>query len=308
MLQPRVIIFMATYNGQRYLAEQLDSIVAQTHNNWVLCVSDDGSKDDTLQILKSYQKRVGEDVFFIHSGPGNGYAANFLSLLHQQNTKGDYYAYSDQDDIWEPHKLQHAIDWLSSIPADRPALYCSRTKLVDEDLKKIGCSPLFEKTPSFLNALVQNVGGGNTMVFNHTALEVLRAAKKDIPIIAHDWWTYLLISGAGGAVFYDAYPTVYYRQHSANLIGSNNGWLARFNRIQMLFEGRLKQWIDVNTQALLSIQEVLTEDNKLILNQFVVARNRTLIPRVVQLSQLGIYRQTLLGNIGLIMGALLKKI
>ena len=299
---------MATYNGQRYLAEQLDSIVSQTHTNWELWVSDDGSEDNTIEILKNYQRSFSDNRLFIESGPRNGYAANFLSLIHKETNNGSYYAFADQDDIWEPNKLQHAIAWLNTIPAERPALYCSRTILVNEQLKNIGYSPLFKKTPNFLNAMVQNVGGGNTMVFNHSALKLLRETNTNIPLVSHDWWTYILVSGADGAVFYDAYPLVRYRQHSANLIGKNTGWSARLSRVKLLFKGSFKNWIDMNAEALCGMSNVLTPNNRSILNQFILAKNSAFIPRMIKMSKIGLYRQTFLGNIGLIIGTLFKKI
>jgi len=214
MLHPKVIILMGTYNGQRYLEEQLDSICAQTHKNWELWISDDGSSDNTGQILKDYQTRLGEHVLRIFSGPRKGFSANFLSLVCNENLAGTYFAYSDQDDIWQPSKLQKAVSWLNTVSDETPALYCGRTKLVNEHGEAIGFSPLFKKRTGFLNALIQNIGGGNTMAFNFSALNLLREAGEAINIVAHDWWTYMVVSGAGGVVFYDPNPTLDYRQQA----------------------------------------------------------------------------------------------
>ena len=299
---------MSTYNGQAYLSGQLDSIGTQTYKNWELWVSDDGSIDNTLQILKDYQNRMGEHRFFIYSGPRKGFSANFLSLICTKNSDADYYAYSDQDDIWAPDKLQQAINWLKTISKEIPALYCARTKLVNKHGKGIGSSPLFKKNPSFLNALVQNVAGGNTMVFNRAALNLLRTAGDKINVVAYDWWTYLLVAGAGGVILYDPLPSLYYRQHENNLIGSNVGWRARYRRISMLFKGSFKRWNDININALLSVQHLLAEDNRSVLNQYIEARESGLFFRLRAIQQLGIYRQTFLGNIGLITAALFNKI
>jgi glycosyltransferase involved in cell wall biosynthesis len=311
MLHPKVVIFMGTYNGERYLAEQLNSICSQTHKNWTLSVSDDGSNDNTRNILQDYQHRLGENMLFIKSGPCKGFSANFLSLVCQNNInniEGYYFAFSDQDDIWQPKKLQQAVKWLNTIPEEVPALYCARTRLINQDGTFIGRSPLFKKNPGFLNALIQSVGGGNTMVFNKTALNLLREAGENINIVAHDWWAYMVVSGAGGVVFYDPESTLLYRQHDKNLIGSNIGWRARLNRVLMLFNGRFKQWNEINFQALLSIKHLLTEENKAILMKIIAARNTGPISRMMTIQQLGLYRQTLLGNIGLKTAALFNKI
>lgn len=306
--RPTVAILLCTYHGQHYLAEQLDSIAAQNYANWAVWVSDDGSWDDTHVILESYRENWGIERLSIHPGPAKGFAANFLSLTCRAGIQADYYAYSDQDDIWEADKLQRAIDSLSSVPEDVPALYCSRTRIVDEDNRDVGFSPLFTKLPSFPNALMQNIGGGNTMVFNDAARNLLCEAGADVNVVAHDWWVYLTVSGCGGKIFYDAYPSLRYRQHGANLVGTNSNWSARFGRIRMLLRGAFRNWNDRNIQALQRLRPRLTTENRQILDQFAAARERWLLPRVAGLMRSGVHRQTLAGNLGLILAAILKKI
>lgn len=301
MHEPRVTILLATYNGARYLAEQLDSIVQQTHKNWDVIASDDGSSDQTQQILNHYNIPIA-------NGPGQGFAANFLSLISTVNTESAYYAFADQDDVWMRLKLEQALAWLQSIPEELPALYCGRTQLVDEYLQVIGYSPLFKKKAGFLNALAQNIGGGNTMIFNRAALNLLRQTKSHQDIVSHDWWAYLLVSGAGGVVYYDAEPTICYRQHGANLVGSNSNWLARCYRVRMLLQRRFKHWMDLNSKSLFAVAHLLTPENKRVLEQFEQARKGWFFSRLIQIKSLGIYRQTILGQMGLLIGALLNKI
>lgn len=304
----RVAILLCTYHGQHYLAEQLDSFAAQTHQNWEVWASDDGSEDDTHAILEDYQSRWDVGRLSIHFGPAEGFAANFLSLTCNASIEADFYAYSDQDDVWEADKLTRALQWLESVPADVPALYCSRTRLVDAANNEIGVSPLFTKAPSFANALMQNIGGGNTMVFNNSARKLLREAGENKSVVTHDWWAYMVVTGCGGRVFYDSKPTLRYRQHGGNIVGTNANWAARLKRICMLFQGRLKHWNDCNISALLTLEHRLTPENRAILQRFADARGRSLIPRLIHLKRSGIYRQTLLGNIGLIAAAILGKI
>lgn len=304
----KVIILLATYNGEDFLVKQLDSLIAQTHTNWELWVSDDGSTDATIALLHDYQQRLGVDKVHILSGPRKGFAANFLSLIGTKQANGDYYAYCDQDDEWEPTKLEKGLQWLDSLDKSKAALYCSRTKLVDEQGMELGYSPLFTKAPSFLNALVQNIAGGNTMIFNHTALDLLRTASDKALIVSHDWWTYLVVTGAGGLVYYDPQSLINYRQHSANLVGSNSDWQARFARIFMLFQGRLRQWNDMNIKALLDAKHVLTPENRTVLHNFAKARDSSFFLRPIKAKLLGIYRQTFFGNVGLAIATLFKKI
>ncbi|STX50229.1 Spore coat polysaccharide biosynthesis protein spsA [Legionella busanensis] len=298
---------MCTYNGERYLVEQLNSIVNQTHDNWELWISDDSSTDNTLHIISDYQHRYPGKLY-LFNGPKKGFAANFLSLIFRIDKIGDYFAYADQDDIWDLSKLTRALNCLETKPQSIPTLYCSRTRLINEQGQEIGFSPFFHKDSGFRNALVQNIGGGNTMVFNYIAANLIKLTNKDASLIAHDWWTYLLITGAGGETFYDAYPTVNYRQHQANLIGGNRGWRARINRIKRLFQGQLKLWIDKNIEALLPLEDILTKENRLILHKFISARNSALILNVFKINRIGLYRQTSLGNLGLFVGSLFKKL
>lgn len=305
---PKVAILLCTYHGQHYLAEQLDSFAAQTHDNWEVWASDDGSKDDTHAILEAYQQKWPKSRLSIHFGPKEGFAANFLSLTCKANIDADYYAYSDQDDVWAVNKLARAIDWLESIPQNTPALYCSRTRLVDAENNEIGLSPLFSNPPSFANALTQNIGGGNTMVFNNAARMLLREAGENLPVITHDWWAYIVVTGCGGQVFYDAEPTLCYRQHENNLVGMNATWSARFNRIRMLWQGRFRHWNCINIAALRTLSHRLTPENLEVLERFARAREMSLIPRLIHLKRCGIYRQTFFGNLGLIAAAIFRKL
>lgn len=305
---PSIGILLCTYHGQHYLAEQLESIAAQTYPNWKLWVSDDGSQDDTHAVLERYREKWGAERISILRGPGKGFVANFLALVCDAGVKADFYAFADQDDIWEADKLQRAVGRLRVIPKAQPSLYCSRTRLVDAGNRDIGFSPLFRKPPGFANALVQNIGGGNTMVFNHAARLLLCEAGADVSVVTHDWWTYLVVSGCGGAVIYDSYPSLRYRQHNGNLIGMNSSWMARLMRYRLLFKGQFRRWNDENIRALHRLAPRLTPQNRAVLSQFMRARNRWLVPRLVGMKRAGVYRQTVLGNIGLFAGALARKI
>jgi glycosyltransferase involved in cell wall biosynthesis len=304
----RVDILLCTYNGQTFLPSQLDSIASQSVENWRLWVSDDGSNDQTLAILHGYQQKWGSDKLTVLTGPKKGSTANFLSLSCRSEITSDYYAFSDQDDIWQPDKLECALNWLAAIPPEIPALFCSRTIIVDDENRAIGLSPLFTKPPSFANALIQNIGGGNTMVFNHTACKLVREVGADVNAVVHDWWLYMLVAGCGGRVYYDDKPSLRYRQHAANLIGKNSGWRARLVRVFMLLTGGFKDWNDRNIEVLMRIKPLLTDENSKILEQFATARKQPLFPRLAGLRKTGIYRQTLMGNIGLVVGALLNRI
>lgn len=305
---PRVTILMCTYNGERFLSQQLDSIARQTYRNWDVVVSDDGSTDATLEILRQYSEAWGEGKLTVRQGPKRGFAANFMSLACDAPAQSGFYAWADQDDIWQDIKLEVALKSLRHLPMDIPALYCARTELIDDTGAIIGCSPLFARPASFSNALVQSIAGGNTMVFNGAARALFRTAGAHLDIVSHDWWAYLLITGAGGRVIYDHAPTILYRQHDANLIGSDMGARARLVRLRMMFSGRFKGWNQRNIIALESVRSRLSEESQLTLDMFQKARKSLGLARFIWLSRSRVYRQTRWGNLGLILAAVLNRI
>ncbi|WP_084591495.1 glycosyltransferase family 2 protein [Gilvimarinus agarilyticus] len=299
-----VAILMATYDGQEFLPEQLSSLQSQTHQHWSLWVSDDGSSDNTLNILKEFQAEHSKTPLNITHGPQQGFASNFLSLVCNQNIQADYFAFCDQDDIWEPQKLERALTKLADVPDGIPALYCSRTALICEKGTLIGTSPLFQREPCFANALVQSIAGGNTIVINKAARELLSQVGM-VDIVSHDWWAYLMVSGSGGKIIYDDYTSVRYRQHSQNLVGGSVSAAARFRRVHMLLRGRFKHWNDRNISALVKAEHLLTEESHAILQQFKYAR-RHWLRAPWHLHQSGIYRQTPISSTALYVAAAMR--
>ena len=307
-MNQQVAILLCTYQGEKYLAEQLNSFTAQTYPNWTLWISDDGSTDSTLSQLSAFAQQHNPGQVTVRAGPRRGFVKNFMSLICEPTLLADYYALSDQDDIWHADKLERAVNWLRQIPEGQPALYCTRTELINDAGQRIGFSPLFSRPPAFANALMQNVAGGNTMVMNHSARELLREAGADVDVIAHDWWVYIVISACGGQIHYDGQPSLRYRQHGDNLIGANAGLGARLVRIRMLFQGHLKLWTDQHIHAITPLLPKLTPANRRIFDRFISARQRSLLPRVVGIKRSGVYRQTVLGNLGLLAAAVSNRI
>lgn len=300
---PLVAILLCTYNGEKFLREQLNSIKSQEHKNFTLWASDDGSNDNTLKILNEYRNLWGEDRLTIYAGPEKGFAANFLSLICNPHIEADYYAFADQDDIWEPNKLSHGIKHLHKLPKHRPAIYSGRTCFIDEQGKKIGYSPLFKKQPGFGNALVQSIATGNTMVMNRAARDLI-CEIGETPIVSHDWWAYILITGVDGTFIYDPQPTVLYRQHESNIVG---GSIKLNARLKKLLSSQFKEYNTINAIALKQAYTHLSSENKLIFKRYNIIRTRAIIPRLTSISRSDIYRQTLIGNIGLLAAIILNK-
>ena len=302
---PHIAVLLATKKGANHLEEQLRSYIAQTFENWSLHVSDDGSSDDTIDIIKRFAAANGR-LQTLREGPHLGHAQNFLSLAQNNSIAADYFAFSDQDDIWYPDKLERAVSSLTGISSTLPALYCSRTEIVDEHKNTLGLSPLFQKRPSFQNALVQNIGGGNTMVFNRAAKRLFETRTAG-DIVTHDWWAYQIITAVGGVVQYDPLPSLKYRQHGGNVLGANRGIQAKLGRVFKVFEGQWKEWNDRNVSALMEFSDSLTESNRLTLEHLIASRNADFLPmRLYRLKQSGVYRQTLLGNCGLVAASVMR--
>ena len=306
-----VAILLGTLHGHRYLREQLDSIGQQSHKSWSIYVSDDGSDERTLSILRDYQELLGASRFLTVQGPAKGFTINFLSLACNRDIDATYYAYADQDDIWDADKLKQAVSWLQSVPVGIPALYCARTRNVDAENRELGFSKLRTRLPAFANALVENIASGNTMVFNHSARDLLKTAGPLVTVAAHDWWTYLLVSGCGGIVFYDPKPSVRYRQHDANLIGSSNRLTSLqeiLSHVGKLLNGQFRHWNEANVAAVRDMRGHLTVENQVQLDAFSQARQGRLLARLAALAHSGVYRQSWVGNVGLIAAAVLKKL
>ena len=304
----RVAILLCTYNGSRFLDEQLASIAAQDYPNWTLVVSDDGSTDNTLVMLEAWRATLHTPRLTVVKGPARGFVANFLSFIANPSVVADYYVFADQDDIWETDKISRAVAWLDTVESTVPALYCARTRLVDSENREIGFSPLFVREPTFVNALVQCIAGGNTMAFNESTRRLSAESGVTCDVVSHDWWLYLIVTGCGGRTHYDQYPTVRYRQHADNLVGSNSGLRSRFDRVRQLFCGHFRAWSDQQVAALQKIKPRLTRENLELLKIFEIARQQGLFPRLAGFMRCGVYRQTRLGNLGLFAAAIFKKI
>lgn len=301
-------IILCTFNGAQYLNEQLSSIADQKYKNWRLFVSDDGSTDQTKELLYAFRDRYTEDKVVIIEGPKQGPTKNFLSLINLVYQQCEYFAFCDQDDIWRPDKLSRATAILSAAIDNHPLLYCSSTAYISQSGNYLQGSYIFKNPPSFKNALVQSIAGGNTMVFNKVAASILRKTPLTINLEAHDWWTYILVMGCGGQVYYDSHPTVDYRQHSGALVGENQTLLAKLIRIKKLLDGRFRVWNDQNIKGLEILSNQLTSENLITFSWFQKLRSKSLLMRVYAFFRSGIRRQTIIGSIALFLAALLNKI
>jgi glycosyltransferase involved in cell wall biosynthesis len=304
---PKVTILLAARNGAEFIRQQLESYRAQTYPNWELVVSDDGSSDGTLALVDEFAKTVSQPVVILR-GPQKGFWQNFVSMVRSPEVSGDLFGYSDQDDVWFDHKLADAVAWFEQIPQDEPALFCTRTQLVTRQGEPMGFSREFKRMPCFANALVQNLGGGNTMIFNVASRLALQKTPMEAQMVAHDWWTYQVITGVGGRVHYDPRPSLAYRQHGENVFGKNVGIQARLTRALGLMSGQMAQWNEINVELLNQVRDELRPENVAILDIFARARAAWLPRRMSLFWQSGVYRQTAIENLALNLAAVFGRI
>lgn len=220
-------VLMSTYNGEKYLREQLDSIVTQDCEQFgkaglTLKIRDDGSSDGTQEILQEYTEKYPDKISW-YQGENVGVIRSFFDLLCQADDS-DYYAFSDQDDYWMPEKLTRAIEKIEEMDYDKPLLYCCRPKLVDAQLHTIESAinrpPM---RPAFQNAMIENIGTGCTEVFNRNLYKLVRKQLPEFTVM-HDWWLYL-VATCFGDIYYDETPYICYRQHGGNVVGTKTGHL-----------------------------------------------------------------------------------
>jgi len=216
-------VLLSTYNGERYLGAQLDSVLAQDVSGLSVLVRDDGSRDNTVALLERYAAK--HSSIQLLRGENIGFAHSFMRLLEGSSAAAQYIAFCDQDDVWLPGKLSRGIDALRRSAESLPALYCSRLAVVDERLSRLGFSRIPRRGLSFQNALVENGIAGCTMLLNQSARQVLLRAMPET-LIAHDWWVYLIVS-AFGTVSYDPEVRILYRQHGSNVFGLRLGSVRR---------------------------------------------------------------------------------
>ena len=243
-MNPKVAVLISTYNGEAFLAAQLDSLLAQTGVEVEVFVRDDGSSDVTLAILERYARHWPQLARPI-TGPNLGPAASFMSLLAAAPEGFDGYAFCDQDDVWLPEKLARAMSGLAG--ADGPALYCSRVMCVDRALRPLGPAPI-KRDGRFEHLLFENIAFGVTVVMNPAAAALVRARPPSSGFIMHDWWCALAVSGFG-AVIYDPQPRVLYRQHGQNQIGQAPGRVGEWARLARLFARAPRRFWPVHAQA-----------------------------------------------------------
>lgn len=223
LIQPKVIVLLSSYNGAKYIEEQIKSILEQKYVNVELIIRDDGSNDGTVELLMQYAKLRNITVL---TESNVGFVNSFLKLM-EFAPDSDYYALADQDDIWYPDKLHRAVTLINSINQNIPILYGANQNYVDKDGNFIGLhfTKDMNKFTSIMNLVYGNYICGCTMVFNKLLLEKLLQQTKSKEIAyhrVHDTWM-ILIAKIYGSFIYDEVPVMDFRRHENNASQGANG-------------------------------------------------------------------------------------
>lgn len=225
IMEQAVRIMMATYNGQKYLREQLDSIINQTYENWSLIVQDDGSNDDTWLILKDYSNKDKRIEIRKSSEQKHGAYYNFHSIANQEKKSGvtyDYYMFSDQDDIWDSGKIEEMLFWFIENKIDKPQFLYGDMKIIDANKKIVIKSIAREQGLFYKNVaslfICHNIYGCNTMMnkLAFMSVPIIDTSQEIISILCHDN-LYAKFSGVLGEVNYMDKVLMSYRRHGENV-------------------------------------------------------------------------------------------
>lgn len=292
-----IAILLCTYNGEKFVEDQLESFFNLKLSNLSLdiYISDDGSSDNTLDILIKFREKWNLGKFIIINGPRKGFAFNFWSLIANKNIHADYFMLCDQDDIWLSNRIQLFLSAIEN-HGNTPALYCAKTRYINSFGKSLlKYSKPIHRSLSFRNALVENIASGNTFVFNQSAKQLFeRTVVKDL--VYHDWLCLILVFASDGYVFYDQNISVLYRQHDNNMLGGGGSVDSLIKRFKGIIGGKYKRWNDINMTTLLNNKELISNRNLSFLCKFQAARNTPYPFNLYKLFKLRIYSQTGLRN------------
>ncbi len=271
----KIAILMSTYNGERYLREQLDSLEKQDIPVDIF-IRDDGSSDGTAAILKEYESKAN---IYVEYGSNLGYKKSFMTLL--MNVSGyDFYAFCDQDDIWLPDKISSAISQLNTYN-DRPALYYSNLRKCNSSLEVYKVTDLDKRVMSLQSNILRRSIAGCTMVINNVLRQIAAAIgiNDSLLLQGHDSYLVSLCYAINGNIVCDKNSYILYRQHDDNTSGSTNGIL---KRLKKELSGLQKAKLNEYTIALAMTKycaDVISAEQLCELNEF-IAYKHSLINRI----------------------------
>lgn len=271
----RVAVVMSTYRGERFVDEQVSSILSQLPPDGWLLVRDDGSDDRTVERIKA----IADPRIRLTEGRNVGFAHSFFLLLASVPSDAECVMLADQDDVWLPGKIDKTYAALQGRTG--PALYFSRLRLVDEALQPLGLTAGWPRGPSFTNALAENIVTGCTIGLNRPAVSLVLQLGDPAKLRFHDWWIYLVVS-AFGEVIADPAPSMLYRQHGGNVVGRGSGWRRYLVNLRFL---RKASWVHIMFSQLENFRAVfgasLTSEQRALLDRYFDPSNPAAVRRLL---------------------------
>lgn len=241
----KVDILLATYNGERYIREQIESIINQTYSNWRLVVSDDGSQDNTLKIVDTLADRDSRITVVQSRNKIGGAAGNFFGLLSY--VESPYVMFCDQDDVWDVDKISVSLDKMKCLEkrfGEKDSLLVfTDSRVVNQQLSELNSSFVSTlgykpNSISLVQAVCGNIAQGSTMLMNHSLVERIAGNYPDFHY--HDWWVFMVALATGHVGYIDR-ATMSYRQHENNEIGANSttfvSWVKHLIEDPKVFRG-----------------------------------------------------------------------
>lgn len=300
-------ILMATYNGEKYLRPQLDSILRQSNQAWRLIIRDDCSSDNTVQIIKEYQLLRPEQIQLIQAEQPSGSAQNNFFKLLQYST-ADYIMFADQDDVWLQQKIETTLNKMHQMEQhygkEAPLLVHTDLAVVDENLCTINDS-LFDmhnmdyRRNQLNNILVQNIVTGCTVMVNRSLLNLM----TDIPkrAVMHDMW-FALIAAAFGKIGFVSKATMLYRQHGDNVKGAKNmkSVLYTLKKMQQLDEihaGLLGQYRQAE-EFFEIYKDALNVQQQMVLKDYASLKNSGIFRKAKVLTKHDLYKKGIIRKAG----------
>ena len=276
----KVNILMSTYNGQQFLAEQIRSIQEQSYTDWTLFIRDDGSSDNTKEILKDFERQDSR-IHLIDSDKSDnlGVIKSFHKLVNHD--RADYYFFSDQDDVWLPNKLELSLKEAQNYLADFPLMVYMDLKVVNQDLEIMTESMVKSQShhanTELVQELTENTVTGGVAMINHALAEMWQETDD---ILMHDWYLALLASAFGNLVFIDQ-PGELYRQHSDNVLGARtlSKRFKKWIRPHILFAVYWDLIKNSQKQSRHLLQMPLSQSNRELIEAFVTIMDKPMLER-----------------------------
>ncbi|HEM3655090.1 TPA: glycosyltransferase family 2 protein [Streptococcus suis] len=285
----KVNILMSTYNGQQFLAEQIRSIQDQSYTDWTLFIRDDGSSDNTKEILKDFERQDSRIHLIDNDKSDNlGVIKSFHKLVNHD--RADYYFFSDQDDVWLPNKLELSLKEAQNYLADLPLMVYMDLKVVNQDLEIMTESMVKSQShhanTELVQELTENTVTGGVAMINHALAEMWQETDD---ILMHDWYLALLASAFGNLVFIDQ-PGELYRQHSDNVLGARtlSKRFKKWIRPHILFAVYWDLIKNSQKQARHLLQMPLSQSNRELIEAFVTIMDKPMLERFRILRKYGL--------------------